>query len=130
MRFPMLKEKILQLYLLRKGQVYGYTAAIVVLVSFAITYFAGGPSVKELVEGRIALEQWKKNPSDQNFAKQMKQAFGKVPGFEKSVQAEVAQVLLVDGQMDKAFPAAGRCIERLKEDSPLHATFAEVSLLI
>lgn len=125
-----LKDKVLHFYFLNKNKVHGYATALLIAFMLAIIYITAGPGAKESIQAKQAFEEWKKSPSDQKLSKEMKQALKKFPGFDKSVQSQIAQVLLTDGQVQNAIPIAEACIERLKEDSPLHAAFAEASLFI
>lgn len=123
-------DKVISFYVLNRRKVHGYAAALFAAVVLAIVCLTWGPSAKASSEAKLALEQWKKDPSDLQLQQAMRQALKKAPDFNRSVQAEIAQTLLASGRSEEARSVAGLCVERLREDAPLHAAFAETSLLI
>ncbi|MDE3045049.1 MAG: glycosyltransferase family 4 protein [Verrucomicrobiota bacterium] len=124
------KERILQYYFFHKNKVYTYAGTALGCAALIIAYLTTGPSGAEVVKARVAFEEWKKSPTDEKLAKKMHQSLRKLPGLERAVEAEIAQTLLAVGSVEKAEPAIQKCVARLKEISPLHASFAETSLLI
>lgn len=124
------KERAVHYFLLNKGKVYGYMGTFVAAAALLIAYTTAGPSSREAVQAKALFEQWRKTPSDLKLYKEMQTAVKKIPGLERALEAETAQILLSDGQVETAASMTTSCISRLKEESPTHAEFASISVQI
>lgn len=124
------KEKMLQFYFLHRSKVHGYLFGGIGFMVLVIAFATGGPSGVDANHAKQLFSDWQKNPTDQKLHKEMTKAVHKIPGLEVGLQAEETQVLLMHGQVDAAERLAGKCLERLRLESPMHASFAATSLLI
>ncbi len=124
------KERVLQYYFLNRGKVYAYAGAFLLVSILCITYLVSGPSGAEANHAKELFQRWKQTPSNEKLYKEMRLSVKKIPGLERSLEAQMAQVLLSDGQFDAADVLATSCLNRLKKESPIHAAFGFTSLLI
>jgi hypothetical protein len=125
-----LKERAIRYCFLNLRKILQYGLGVMGLCSLAILYGSIGSGAGPTLQAKAAFEQWKQTPSDGLLAKEMERALEKAPGLKRALEAEIAQVFLSDGQFQNADAMATNCIERLHLESPLHAKFAQVSLLI
>lgn len=124
------REKILRFYFFNKEKVYSSGLAFIAGIAVLIFYFSAGSSEKDAGLCAKIFDQWQKKPTDFQLKKDLDIAARKIPGFQKGIEAEVAQILLSCGNVELADPIAKRCIDRLKIDFPLHAIFSEATLWI
>jgi hypothetical protein len=117
-------ERILQFYLLHKRKIHTYVATILGLSILFISYLTSGSKAEDAIQAKRVFENWKKAPLDQNLKMEMSKALKKIAGLEKAKESEIAQVLISAGQIDAADSLARQAIERLKKESPFHATYA------
>jgi hypothetical protein len=128
-----LKERIIRYCFLNQRKILQYGLGAIGLCILAILYGNigfGGSGAGSTHQAKVAFEQWKQTPGDGLLAKEMERALEKAPGLKRALEAEIAQVFLSDGQFHNADVMATNCIERLNLESPLHAEFAQASLLI
>jgi hypothetical protein len=122
------KELFLKYCFFNQRKIVGWIATVLGISILAIvfaTYHAGAEMTQK---ARVAFEQWKKTPNDEHLTKEMQLALEKAPSLRLVFEAEIVQTLLSHGSTSTNI--AAQCIERLQEDSPLHAEFATASLLI
>jgi hypothetical protein len=124
------KERVLQYYFLNKGKVHAYAGAFIAISSFCIAFLTATPSASEANDANEQFAEWKQAPSSKTLYSEMRASVKKIPGLERSLEAEMAQVLLNDGQIEAAEELAKTCLDRLKKQSPLHAAYASTSFLI
>jgi len=124
------KERVLQYYFLNRGKVHSYAGAFVAIAVLCITYLNSTPSAAEANRAKTLFEQWKQTPSNQKLYKEMRLSVKKIPGLERSLEAQTAQILLSDGQFDAAEVLAKSSLNRLRKESPIHAAFGSTSILI
>jgi hypothetical protein len=124
------KERVLQYYFLNKGKVHAYAGAFIAISSFCIAFLTATPSASEANDAKEQFAEWKQAPSSKTLYSEMRASVKKIPGLERSLEAEMAQVLLNDGQIEAAEELAKTCLDRLKKQSPLHAAYASTSFLI
>lgn len=125
-----LKEKWMQWLFLSTRKMYLYAALFLVVFMVLIAYFTGGPGMSQVIAARNSFEHWSANPTDKKLEKQMRQALRKIPGLERSQEGDIVQRLIAEGASKEVKWNAVQCIERLRKGAPLHATFAEGTLLI
>jgi hypothetical protein len=125
-----MREKVLQYYLFNRNRVHTYLCVSLGIIILGIAYLTSGPTDAEANAAKKLFAEWKESPSDTTLQKNMERAVHKIPGLEKGVEAQKAQVLLSTGRIEAAESMARECIERLRKESPTHAAFAENSLLI
>jgi hypothetical protein len=123
-------ERILQFYLFHKRKVHSYLATLLGLSVLFIGYLTSGPSAEDAVQAKKNFENWKKAPLDQNLKAEMSKSLKKIAGLERAKESEIAQILLSAGQIEPVETLARQCIERLREESPFHAAYAETTLNI
>lgn len=124
------KENFLKFYFFHKQKVFQGLFAVLAITILAITYATKEEGSSGFLQAKTAFEQWKKTPESESLAKEMERGLHKIPGFRRLFEAEIAQVCLSHGQVERANEKAAPCISRLQEDFPLHAAFAKASLLI
>jgi len=124
------KEKLLKLSFFHRQKFFQATFGILALAILVISYATKEEGSKGFLQAKAAFEQWKKEPESESLAKEMERGLQKIPGFRRLLEAEIAQVCLSHGQVQRANVKATPCIARLHEDFPLHAAFAKASLLI
>jgi hypothetical protein len=125
-----LKDKWIHHLVLGTTRVYAYSALFLGASIALIVYFTSGPKVEEILSARKSFEAWTLNPRDPTLTKNMKKAIGKVPGLEKAWQGDIVQRLIAEGASQETKEIAPKCIERLREEAPLHAAFAEGTFFI
>ena len=123
-------ERVLRYCFVNQQKIIRYSLCILVIGVFAIFYAARGADIASISKAKVAFEQWKQTPGDAALTQDMEKALQKTAGFRRTLEAEIAQVLLSDGQIEQADPFATACIQRLQEDCPLHAEFAKATLYI
>jgi hypothetical protein len=124
------KELFLKYCFFNQRKILGWTALVLVVSILTIVFATIGSGPEMSQKARATFEQWKKTPRDELLTKEMQRALEKAPGLRRALEAEIVQVLLSDGSAQGDDSMAAQCIERLQEDSPLHAQFAQASLLI
>jgi hypothetical protein len=125
-----LKERIIRYCFLNQRKILQYGLGAMGLCILAILYGSVGSGAGSTHQAKIAFEQWKQTPGDGLLAKELERSLEKAPGLKRALEAEIAQIFLSDGQFHNADARATNCIERLNLESPLHAEFAQASLLI
>ena len=125
-----MKERIIRYCFLNQRKVLQYSFGVLGVCILVILYGTMGASAQPTLQAKAAFDQWKQTPGDGLLAKEMERALDKAPGLKRALEAEIAQVFLSDGQFENADALATSCIERLNAESPLHADFAQASLLI
>jgi len=124
------KDRLLQYYLFHKNRLYGYIAGGIGVFALLIVYLASGPSGTDILAAKGVVADWKQSPTDEHLLQKMQQVLKQFPGLERAMEAEIAQTFIAAGMVETAEPLVRNCIDRLKKISPLHADFAETSLMI
>lgn len=125
-----LKEKVLHYYFLNRSKIYSTIAVFAASSILSIFYLTSGSSAADATHAKLLFERWKQTPSNEKIYKEMRLSVKKIPGLERSLEAEMAQILLSDDQFEAADILAGSCLSRLQKESPFHATFGYTSLLV
>jgi len=107
-----------------------YGAALFGVIILAIAYFTNSSTEKQTVAAQQAFDRWKQSPDDAALEKKMRKALANTPQLKKALQAEIAQTMLAAGWVGASEMMAEHCIEQLKKESPLHASFAATTFLI
>lgn len=122
------KNRFLHYFFLNQRKVLQYSGGVLAITLLAIFW---GTQDRGIAQKTMAMfEQWKKNPGDETLTREMERALKKTPHLKQVLEAEIAQVFLNIGEIEKADQRAAGCIARLNEELPLHAEFARISLLI
>ncbi len=114
----------------RKKQIAIGTASVIAGIAILIGYFQSGPDALAYVKGEAAFAEWSASPFDEKLYQNMQEALRKVPALGKKYEATIAQKLLNTEKIDKALLMAHCSLDRVKEEVPFHAAFAQTSLLI
>lgn len=120
----------LDYYLLHKNKIHAYMAGAIGVFALLIVYLSSGSSGASVLAAKVAVEEWKQSPTDEKKMQTMQRALKKFPSLERAMEADIAQTLIATGMIETAEPLARHCVDRLKKISPLHADFAETSLMI
>lgn len=121
---------MIEFLILRKKEILMSLLAVVTFAVACITYAASGPTPASYMAAEEAYSAWLAEPKDTTRYKAMEKAFKKVPALKKKYESAIAQKLLVIGRTEEALKMARGVLARAKGHAPLHATFAEGSLLI
>lgn len=105
-------------------------AAMLATVGLVIGIASGGPSYRDFLKTKNAFAKWEASPTDTDLFDALLVALKKTPTLSERYDAEIAQRLIEANLSEKAIPYAARSIARLQNEVPLHASFAETSLLI
>ncbi len=124
------KEKLLKFTFFHKQKLIQMACGAIAIAILSIAYATKDEGTSGFLQAKSAFEQWKKAPESESLAKEMERGLHKIPSFRRLFEAEIAQVCLSHGQVERANVKAAPCIARLQEDFPLHAAFAKASLLI
>lgn len=124
------KERAVRYYLENSRKVLGYGIAAFLACLFAIFYATQEKDVKTDLQAKEAFDLWKLTPKDELLTLEMQKTLQKVPHLKRALEAEIAQIFLLDGQTHKAEAIAEECLGRLDGESPIHADFARISLYI
>ncbi len=113
-----------------KRQIAIGTLSVIAGSMLLIGYFQSGPDALSYAEAESLFSKWQEAPLDDRLYASMKEALRSVPALERKYEAAIAQKLIIADQIDDALLLANRSLNRVKEDVPYHANFAETSLLI
>jgi hypothetical protein len=105
-------------------------ASVIAGVVILIGYFQSGPDATSFAKVEMAYRKWEAKPQDIGLYQSMRLAMAKLPTLEKKYEAQIAQALLNSERTKEALILARRSLDRLKNEAPLHAQYAETSLII
>jgi hypothetical protein len=99
-----------------------------VLIGIGSIWLCRKESLQNSSFGEVYAE-WRKKPDPQQTQK-WKEVLRKTPSLRRAFRAELAQLLLVEGEHAAAARIAHGAIEELHAISPDHAEYARITLLI
>lgn len=114
----------------RKRQIATSLACFTAGIALLIAYFQSGPNALSYAAAEGAIAKWEASPQDEALYQNMKQALRTVPDLQKKHEGAIAQKLLDTDRIDEALVIANRSLNRVKDEVPFHAIYAETSLLI
>lgn len=114
----------------RKKQIVVSAASCIAGVAILVGYFQSGPNALNYAQAEGAFAEWEASPKDERLYKSMKEAIQSVPELQKKYEGSIAQKLLDTDRLNEALVIANRSLNRVKEEVPFHAIYAETSLLI
>ncbi len=114
----------------RKKQIAAGTLSVVAGLAILIGYFQSGPNALSYAQAEAAISKWVEAPQDDSLYQAMKESIRSIPALEKKYEATIAQALINTDRMNEALLMANRSLERVKDEIPFHAAFAQTSLLI
>lgn len=106
------------------------SAAVFFGIVILIVYSQSGSSASSFMRAEKVFAEWESMPQDEALFRAMSQALEQVPELRDKYQAVIAQQLIAVGKGAQAFPLAYGVLETAREETPLHADYAETSLLI
>lgn len=124
------KDRIFKFYVFNQRKIHSYIAVFLGVSVLMIAYLTSSPKAEQAIEAQFLFDEWKKNPMDKELQAKMEKSLRAFSGLERAKEAKIVQTLLSAGEHEAIYPAAMRCIERLRKESPFHASFAEATLLI
>lgn len=122
----MLIQKLLD----RKKQIAIGTLSVFAGIALLIGYFQSGPCALSYTKAEEAFTRWQEKPADTTLYAAMKSALQNVPALKEKYEATIAQMLISTEKVNEALLMASHSIQRVKDDIPFHAAYAETSLLI
>lgn len=105
----------------------GSMAAGLLLLAF---YFQSGPKAMAFAEAKRAFAQWMDRPYDDHRLAGLVHALQKVPQLKERYEPVLAQKLIEGGRGSEVLDLAAKAIALAKTETPLHAAYAETTLLI
>lgn len=114
----------------RKKQIAMSVASVIAGIAILIAYFQSGPNALKYAEAEEIYAKWYAAPEDDGLYESMQSAIRNVPALQKKYEAAIAQKLINTDKLTEALVMANRSLTRVKEEVPLHATYAMTSLLI
>lgn len=120
----------LQTLIDRKREMIIGTSSVLAGITILIVYFQSGPNASTYAKAQSAFQEWQLAPEDEKLYKIMREAILPVPDLQRKYEPVIAQKLLDTHKIDQALAVAGRSLQRVKKEVPLHAAYGETSLLI
>ena len=114
----------------RQKQIALSIASVLAGAAILIAYFQVGPSALKYAEASSTFSKWSASPADETLYKDLKEAMHNIPALKKKYEAAIAQKLIYANKLDEGLVMANQSIRRVKNETPLHASFAMTSLLI
>ncbi len=121
---------IQQFFFFRKKEFLVGASSVIAGIIILIAYFQSGPTARAYASAEIAYSNWEAAPEDEELYQKMKEAIRKVPALERKYEAFIAQRLLDGEKTSEAIQLANHSLNRIKQDTPFHASYALASLMI
>ena len=103
------------------------SSLLILVGSISLFWKSGSP--KQTIHAEEAYQEWKKNPASEQ-AKNFKEAIRKAPKLRHILRGELAQLLLMEGNVDEAEKISRSALENLQSLSSDHAEFSRITFLI
>ncbi|MBF8262988.1 MAG: hypothetical protein HW387_653 [Parachlamydiales bacterium] len=101
---------------------------VLVALAWGVVKIARAPHLDAARHAQEAYAAWKAKPEDESLYQALDQAW--TSDLKNAMRADVAQTLMMAGRVDEAEKMAQESLIRLHSISPVHAEFAEISLII
>jgi hypothetical protein len=95
-----------------------------------IVYFSAKPDASAYSSTQDAVLAWQESPKDESLLQSMKKRASKTPSLLSKFEPQIAKNLLLINEKQQGKILANKAIERLREDLPFHALYAECTYLI
>jgi hypothetical protein len=114
----------------RKKQMVVGVSSVIAGAAILIGYFQSGPNALTYAAAEAAFSRWEAAPQNDQLYQSLQEAIRSAPALQNKYEASIAQKLLNTDKINEALVMANRSLNRVKEDAPFHATYAQTSLLI
>ena len=103
------------------------TAAGFLVLAF---YFQSGPKAAAFAEAKRTFVQWMERPYDEHRLTGLVHALQKMPQLKEKYEPILVQKFIEGGRGGEVLDLAAKAIALAKTETPLHAAYAETTLLI
>ncbi len=123
-------DRFFQNCLVYKKECMAGVMSLLVVGVAVIAFSSSGPSYTDFQRTQTAFARWESNPTDTALFSHLVEALKNTTDLHQKYDALIAQKWIEAGDYDRAIPYAQSGIKKLQAECPLHASFAETTLLI